>query len=166
MADIGIFGAPFFVNVLLPFILVFVVVFAILEKTEILGKGKRQVNSITSFVFALITIALPAVSGVMVKLIPIVAIIIVILLTVLLILGLILGEELPKKLPSGLKILFGILVGLALIGAILWATGSFPYLKELAEKEWASQLWSTLMFLAFVIAIFAITLTSKPEKKE
>ena len=53
--DFGLF------DIVLPFLLIFAVVFAILEKTMILGsedgKPKRNINSIVSFVIALLVVA-------------------------------------------------------------------------------------------------------------
>ncbi|MFT4303416.1 MAG: hypothetical protein ACMXYG_02550 [Candidatus Woesearchaeota archaeon] len=40
-------------EVLLPFILIFTIVFAILQKSEILGKGKKNYNSMVALVFGL-----------------------------------------------------------------------------------------------------------------
>ena len=43
-----IFDNPFFTEMLLPFLLVFVVVFAILQKTKILGEEKAQIDAIVA----------------------------------------------------------------------------------------------------------------------
>ena len=51
------FVSPFFVEVILPFVLVFTLVFAVLQKTEILGKGKRQIDVLVALAIGLITIA-------------------------------------------------------------------------------------------------------------
>ena len=50
-----------FFNVVLPFLLVFTLIFAILEKTRILGtedgKSRKNLNAMLSFVFALFVVA-------------------------------------------------------------------------------------------------------------
>ena len=51
-----------FVDVLLPFLLVFTIIFAILEKTKILGEGKRNMNVGIALIFALIVV-IPHVTG-------------------------------------------------------------------------------------------------------
>ena len=52
-----ILSSQLFVEVILPFLLVFAVVFAILQKTKILGEGKKQIDAIVSLVIGLIVIA-------------------------------------------------------------------------------------------------------------
>ena len=51
-----------FVDVLLPFLLIFVILFSVLEKTKILGEEKRNLNVVLSLVIALIVIV-PHVTG-------------------------------------------------------------------------------------------------------
>ena len=51
-----------FVDVLLPFLLVFTLIFAILEKTKILGEGKRNMNVGIALIFALIVV-IPHITG-------------------------------------------------------------------------------------------------------
>ena len=54
-------------EVLLPFLLVFTVVFAILQKTSILGKGKKQIDAIVSLVVGLIVVAFGYATNVIIK---------------------------------------------------------------------------------------------------
>jgi len=51
-----------FVDVLLPFLLIFTIIFSVLEKTKILGEGKRNMNVGISFIFALLVVV-PHVTG-------------------------------------------------------------------------------------------------------
>jgi len=51
-----------FVDVLLPFLLIFTIIFSVLEKTKILGEGKRNMNVGISFIFALMVVV-PHVTG-------------------------------------------------------------------------------------------------------
>jgi len=163
MVDIGVLGSPFFTQVILPFLLIFVVVFAILEKTGILGKDRRQVNAIVSFVFALIFIAVPYAVTVTTQIIPIVAISIVIILAFMLVIGFI-GGTTKGGLSKGLQVTIGILFGITLIITVLWATGAFPPVKELVSKT--EQFWPTLILIVFIIAVFAVVLTAKPSPEE
>lgn len=160
--DIGVLGSPFFQRVILPFLLIFVVVFAILEKTAILGKERRQVNAIVSFVFALIFVSVPYAVAVTTDVIPIVAISIVIILAFMLVIGFIGGTE-KGGLSKGLRVTVGIVFGITLIITVLWATGGLPYIKRLGEAE---QFWPTLILIAFIIAVFSVVLTAKPSPEE
>ncbi|MCH8004384.1 MAG: hypothetical protein IH934_07195 [Nanoarchaeota archaeon] len=51
-----------FVDVLLPFLLIFTLLFAVLDKTKILGEGKRNMNVGIAIIFALLTV-IPHVTG-------------------------------------------------------------------------------------------------------
>ena len=51
-----------FVDVLLPFLLVFTIIFAVLEKAKILGDGKRNMNTALAIIFALLVV-IPHVTG-------------------------------------------------------------------------------------------------------
>jgi peptidoglycan/LPS O-acetylase OafA/YrhL len=48
---------PIFQDIVLPFILVFALVFAILQKSKLLGEGKQQIDAIIAFVIAGILVA-------------------------------------------------------------------------------------------------------------
>ena len=51
-----------FIDVLLPFLLVFTILFAILDKTKILGEGKKNMNIAVSLIFAILFVV-PHVTG-------------------------------------------------------------------------------------------------------
>lgn len=121
MADVqttSLFTNPLLTNILLPFLLIFVVVFAILEKTNILGEGKKYANLIVAIIVGLLFIGAQSLVGFTVRLLPLVAALIVVLLGYFLIFGFV-GIHLTK----GMQVTLGIVFGLAFIGAVLWATG-------------------------------------------
>jgi len=154
MAQLGIFELPIFSNYIMPFLLMFVIVFAILEKTELLGKGKKQINSIVAFIFSIMFIAVPGAVGVTQDLIPVIGVIIIILLSFMMLYGFAGGKPQENK---GLKITFGILIGIAIIWALLWTTGigaSFLFPNETVI--------STIILIAFIIAIFSVVLSTTP----
>lgn len=121
MADsavLGLFTQPFITNIILPFLLVFVVVFAILEKTNLLGEGKRYANLIVGIIIGFLFVGVQAFVGFTIKLIPLVTVFLIILLMYFLIFGFIGIHEL-----RGLRIALGIVFGLALVFSALWAAG-------------------------------------------
>ena len=118
-----IFTDPFFINAILPFLLIFVVTFAILKKTQVLGNNKGA-DLIVSLVLAFLFVTVPYAVGFTQKFIPIVSVFIVIILSFYLIFGF-LGLHQVK----GLLITLGILFGLAFIGALLWVTGLWDKIK-------------------------------------
>jgi len=166
MAVAGILGSEFFTNVVLPFLLIFVVVYAILDKTKILGE-KRDINAIVSLVFALTTVALPSAFGavdVIIKIIPIVVVIIVIILAFMLTYGFVGGTK-EGALTDPWHVFFGILIGLALLASVLWATG---VLGLITKQTWASQALQTFIIIAAIVAVIAIVTSSggKPQEKK
>ena len=157
-----ILSSPIFGEVILPFILIFVVVFAILQKTKILGEGKKQIDSIVSLVVALIAVSFGWATGVIVKLMPFLAVAVVIILILLILMGFIHGEDKAYEMPKGLKIGVGVAAGVALIVAILWATGSLEYIWEnlFGTGTENNAILSNVIFIIVIIAVIVIALTT------
>ena len=59
-----ILSSPIISEAVLPFILIFTVVFAILQKSSILGKDKKQIDAMVALVFGLITITFARAVGI------------------------------------------------------------------------------------------------------
>lgn len=108
---------PFFTDIILPFLLVFVVIFAVLRKSQVLGDNKFA-DTIVAVVVAFIFVGVPAAVGFTMKLLPIITVLVVIILCYYLIFGF-----LGIHKSSGIMIALGIIFGIAFIGTILWATG-------------------------------------------
>lgn len=160
---LGIFGQPLFTDVILPFVLVFVVLFAVLQKTQVLGKDKSQIDAMVSFIAAILFIAFPGASAVVNKMIGVTGIIIVILLVFMIMFGFV-GGQTKEGLNQGLKITFGIAIAVALVITLLWSTGTLHVLT--GNESWMKQLQNTIVLLAFIGGAFAIVLTSSAAKKE
>jgi len=157
---VPIWQSEFFTMVVLPFVLVFVIVFAILQRTQILGKDKKQIDAIVSFIFALIFIGVPSVVGVAVSIIPIIALIIIILLAFMLMWGFVGGKT--PVLNKGLRITIGIFLLIAMTIIIMWATNTLSFFSKVPYD-----IWSALILVGFVVAVFSVVLSSKkPEERE
>ena len=113
--DFGLF------DVVLPFLLVFSIVFAILEKTRVLGEEadmpKRTLNSMVAFVTALLVVAVNKVVYAINKALPNVVLLIVIVVSFLMLVGLFYKEgefdfktEHPKWTAFFVAILFILIV--------------------------------------------------------
>ena len=128
MAIPSLFTDPFFTQVILPFLLIFVIVYAVLQKTKILAETNKSINIIVSFIIAFIFVGVPSFVGVALNVIPVIAVILVILLSFMLVFGFV-GIDVHQN--NGLKITVGILLGITLIATIIWATGvKLPALSE------------------------------------
>ena len=65
---------------ILPFLLVFVIIFAILQKSKILGAGKAQIDALVSLVIAIVLIVFPTPRDIIVNLVPWLAVGVVVIL--------------------------------------------------------------------------------------
>jgi len=74
------FATELFTKGVLPFLLVFVLVFAILQKSKIFGEGKKQIDALIALALALIVISAGSVLQFLNDIIPFMAIALIILL--------------------------------------------------------------------------------------
>lgn len=96
----SLFTNPIFTEGILPFLLVFVLIFAILQRSKILGEGQKQIDSLVSLTIALILIGFETPRTYIVQLLPWLAVALVVLLIFMLVYGMV-GETTEKglKLP-------------------------------------------------------------------
>lgn len=171
MAAVGIIGIEWFSQVILPFILVFTLIFAILEKSKILGEGKHQINSIISLVIGLLIIGVGVARDMINDIIPVIAVVAVIIFVFMLLVGFTAGKEGALIREGGLnkplQIVIGIIVGIVLISTLLWSSGKIPQLAAFFRNPETAPLFQSAIFLIITAAIVAILFTStKSEKKE
>lgn len=157
-----IFSAPLFSEIIFPFLLVFVLVFAILDKTKILGEGKRQINAIISLVIALIFVSFAKAVGIVVNLMPFLAVVLVIILVFYLMMGFIWNERDGFNVPKGVKIAGGIIVFLALIIAVLVVTDYWGKILGLFNSGGATV--STIVMVIIIGAALAVVLWGNGKK--
>jgi len=142
-------------DVLLPFLLIFTIVFAILQKSKVFGDGKKNFNMIISIVLGLMVV-IPHIMGsypagadvvdIMNAALPNISIVLVAVVALLLLLG-IFGFEMPAAITGGL-------VGVAII-IVLYVFGA-------AAGWWGDWSWVTGYFgdeaitVVIVILVFAV----------
>lgn len=146
-----------FTRFALPFLLVFFVTFAILEKGKVLG-DKKQINALVAFVIGLIFVSF---------VFPVIVVQnLILFLTVALIamfVGLILWGFVGGKIELGemkiVKYILGIGIALLVIVAVLWATGFYtPILDWFSLQEWSSGFWTNLLFIVAIIVAVTVAL--------
>jgi hypothetical protein len=145
-------------DVLLPFLLIFVVVFAILQKTQILGKDKKNFNVIISLVISLMVI-IPHVLGtypagfdvinIINMVVPQISLIIVAILMLLILLGIFGGAS----IPGIVAIIAGVVVVAIFLGTTSWLYG-LDWLYDFFGTEAVSFL---IVILIFGLIIWFIT---------
>jgi len=159
-------------DVMLPFLLIFTIIFAILQKTKVLGADKKNYNVVVALVFALLVV-IPHVTGsypagtdiveLLNKALPSVSVVIVAILMLLILIG-IFGGEANWKGPVAAW------VAIACFIVILVIFGS-------AAGWWLNWSWFTQWFgedtialiiilLVFGIIIAFITAGDRKEKQE
>jgi hypothetical protein len=151
---------PFVINYVLPLVLVFTLVFAILEKTQLLGKEKRQINAIVALVVGIILIASPA-NYIVVRLMPFLAVALVILFVFMLAYGFLMGKTEGDVLSKGLKITFGIILGVALVTFLLYITGYWDVIYRYSFGSGSGVWFNVLLVLIIIGAVVAVLFGSK-----
>jgi len=145
-----------FFTVLLPFILIFSVVFAILEKTKIFGTEniggtdfpRRNVNLIVSFSISLFAVASATVIDVLTKALgPIIILIFVAVFSIVFI-G-VFGQEADWKTNKAVKYYAGALV-IGVLAIFLWALDWLDEVKDYFESH------TNLSNLIGVIILFGV----------
>lgn len=162
-----IFTSWIFSDYILPFVLVFTLIFAILEKTQLLGEGKRQVNAIIGLVVGLILITFPFANNIIVQLMPFLAVSAVILFVFMLLYGFIMGKKEGDVLHKGVKIALGIILGLAVITAVLWAAGVWNTVYDfMFNRGDSGQIWINILLIGVIAGAVIAVVSSKDKSGE
>ncbi len=161
-----ILSSPLFVEIILPFILVFVVIFAILQKTKILGEGKKQIDALVALVIGLLVVSFGYATGIIVSLVPFLAVGTVVILVFMLLYGMAFVEKDSFKLPVWVRGVIGVLAALGVIIVTLVATGGWDYVSEWYDGSENGSFWITnALVVALVIGGF-FALTRNTDKKD
>jgi hypothetical protein len=156
---------PIISEYLLPFLLIFFIVFAILDKTKLFGEGKKQVNALTAGVIALIFVGAISYTHIISNLTLFLTVAIVILFVVLLLWGFIWGEKESGKgfqAEKWMKWILGIVAGIAVIWAVIWATGSLDKIGGFFSGTTGQTIITNGVFL-IVIAVALALVLMKPK---
>lgn len=167
-------------DIILPFLLVFTLVFAILEKTKIFGTeedGKtprKNLNAMVGFVVGLLVVATARVVSVINKALPNIVLVLVVSVSFLILLGSFVksGEldfsEKHKKLYIFVLILLFLSVILIFLGAIEFDSGQtvLGYLIDYSLTQWSGTVFGSVVILIIVILAiwFIVGIGDKPKK--
>jgi hypothetical protein len=148
-------------NFALPFLLIFFLLYGILEKTGVLGKDQHRLNALTAFVVGLIFVGAVFPKLVVGNLILFLTVSIVVVFIALLLWGFLIGGE--AKIPDKLKLPAGILVIVAVVVAVFWALGLEGNVFDLLFRQsWSTAFWTNAAFIAvIIIALAAIIMGGK-----
>jgi len=173
LGDIGIY------DVVLPFILIFTVVFAILEKTKVFGfeevdgekYTKKNLNSMTAFVIAFLAIASTRVVATINESMANITVLLLVLISFLLLIGTFFKEGEDVYLEKGpwrtwFMIGTGIAVALIFLHAIPTDDGE-PWLEwfwDYLEDNWDQNWVGSLILVVVVIAIMFFIVRDYPKR--
>jgi hypothetical protein len=161
-----IFDNPFFTDMLLPFLLVFVVVFAILQKSKILGDGKAQIDAIIGVIIGLLLIGLPQPRNIIVGIMPWMAVGIAVILVFLILYGFVAGDLSGANVKPWMKVTFGILAGLFTLAVVLYISGLGDIILGWLSGGESSDIWTSVLMIALVFAAMAVAVFGGKKKSE
>ncbi len=160
-------------DVVLPFLLVFTLVFAILEKTRVFGTEeingttypRRNLNSMMAFVIAFFVVA----SAELVEIITEVSSLVVLLLLASVLFLMMIGsfwKPMPEGifLEGGLKYIFVTLMLVSLALIYLHAVGWLDTLLDWLKTHWQGNIVATAVMLLVIFGALWFIIGSGPEK--
>ena len=155
MAYETIFSTPLG-QLVLVFLLVFTLIFAVLQKSKILGEGKKQMDALVALAIGLIVISVGSVLDFLQQIIPFLAIALIILLVFLILLGMVFNEKTFEVMPW-LKYVFGVAILIAVTVAVLIFTKGWDYITSWfgSNNSWGSNIvLIAVIVVAMIIAFF------------
>ena len=154
-----LFSLPIMKDVILPFLLVFTVIFAILERTKLLGEGKKQVDALVALAVGLITVSYAYATNVISRLMPFLAIFAVILLIFMILYGFIAGEKEEINLSKTIKVIIGLIIVAAILVAVIWVSGLWE--RFLSPEISQSVIMNVVFAIIIIAAIVAVVVKKK-----
>jgi hypothetical protein len=155
-----------FVDVVLPFLLIFTVLFAVLEKTKILGEEKRSMNTGIAIIFALIVV-IPHVTGnfpagfdpveIINAALPAISIVVVAVIALMILIGVFAHDRiLLGATAPGWVFFFSIITLMFIFGSAAgwWSDGFINWLESMFGEDVISVV---IMLLVFGIIIAFVT---------
>lgn len=156
---------PILTNFIYPFLIVFFILFAVLERTKILGEGdnKSQLNAFLSFVIGLVFVSAVFPKQAVENLVLFLSVAVVILFVFMVIWGFISsgggeGKDEGVNLTNGMKIALYIIGGIAVVIAVLWAFGvGTDVYNFFIDNVWTSAVITNVIFIVLIgVALAAI----------
>lgn len=149
-----------FADFLFPFLLVFFIVFALLERTKIFGDGKKQLNGLTALVIGLIFVSAIYPKLVVGKLTMFLSVALVAVFVIMLIWGFIFGDfNEGFKATGWMKWILGIIAGISFFGALIWATGWYEnFTKFFSGKGLGQDILSNVILIGIIVVAVVVVM--------
>jgi hypothetical protein len=165
-------------DVILPFLLVFTIVFAILEKTKVLGTEtvegkqytKKNINAMVSFVISFLVVASTKLVGAINKALANIVLLLLLSVFFLLLVGSFFkeGEDVFLKGKWRTFFMFIMFIGIVLIflNALDWLIPFWNYLVNNWETQWVGTLILLVIIILFMLYITRGKEEAAPKIKE
>lgn len=145
-----------------PFFLIFLVVYAILEKTNLLGEKQQQVNAIVALIVGLIFVSVAYPKLVVGNMILFLTVALVVMFVALMLWGFASGSDLKDNIFGESKAVKGIIIAviiIAVVAALMWAMGlSSSLIDLLFRQNWSSSFWTNAAFIVAIAVALAVAL--------
>ncbi len=165
-------------DIILPFLLVFTIMFAILDKTKILGTEKvgehqvtkKNLNAMVSLVTAFLVVASTQLVAVINQVMANVVLLLILAISFLLLVGVFFGDKefTLESYPNWIKF-FMIVMFIGIVVIFLHALDWLQFVFALFiywDAQWATSIIFLLVILAFMYYITKDSTPPKAEKKE
>ncbi len=164
-------------DVILPFILVFTLVFAIFERTKVLGTEKlageeypkKNLNAMVAFVIAFLVVASAQMVSLINSAMPKIVILLFLGVFFLLLVGIFYSEKEEVLLSSGWKIMFMVIMFIGIVAIFLYSiptSSGEPFLTWMMEflvNNYSTTAVSSVVMMIVVIG-FMIYIIKEPSK--
>lgn len=169
MAIEDILQSDFAVRFIYPFFLIFFILFAILEKTKLLGEDKKQINALVSLIVSFIFVAAVSPKMIVGNLVLYLSVAMIMMFVILLLWGFVSGSDLKsgifganKWLPwvVGLVIVLGVVI-VVLVSAGIDMGGIF---EKIFQSSWSEDFWSNFLFVVLIVVALAVAIKSGGSK--
>ncbi len=167
-----------FFDIVLPFLLIFTITFAVLEKSKIFGadgngKANQRVDAMVAFTIALFFVAIPSlVQSIQISLPQIMMLLVVLVMFMLLIGSLSSGEHplafFGKNVDDSFKfwrIFFYLIIFLGVSAIFLNSFGWLDPLLDYVLTQWDQTLIVSLIFLVIIVVTIIYVVSDKKESK-
>ncbi len=147
-----------FFDVVLPFLLVFTVTFGVLEKSNLFGKDKKNLNAMLAFTVGFLVVAATQITQAIQLSIPKVAFMLVVLISLLILVGSLMkpqpdGFDFWSTLNNFVKWPVGTVIAIAILGIFLSSVGWLQPIIDFFKLNIASPVISSVIFLAVIVGI-------------
>ncbi len=149
-----------FFTLVLPFVLIFTIVFAVMQATKILG-GKKNIDAIIGLVFGFLLIRNQTIVTTINTFLPNISLLVVVILMILLVIGTFMGHTEWSHGVKGLAAVLAVIVVLWIFGASYWNRFGIPD----PFSGLSSETKGVIAFIAILVVIIFFVTRESDEKK-